>query len=229
MTVRDPPPGSGPTTRTCPGAPRQAQLGLLRLLKRAARFSGAPRGKGRQRRAGEGTRRRGSAEPPGRPPGAHSAGAGRRSPGGAVPAAPGATSRACRGAAAAAPVGAAVTGPRARSPGNTPRSSIPAFKETACCRTAQKWNRSVEGSFSCALALCSVKNKGTARKPSLNRTKIEPFSLNNTLFWHVCLFTSKLFVKCMVEFDLREVETSYLNCRSLLQESNIVSDESLVG
>jgi len=45
----------------------------------------------------------------------------------------------------------------------------------------------------------------------------------------MCLFTSKLFVKCMVEFGLREVKTSYLNFRSILQESNIVSDESLVG
>lgn len=85
------------------------------------------------------------------------------------------------------------------------------------------------GKLQCALALCSTKNKSTASKPSLNRTEIEPFSLNNTLFWHVCLFTSKLFVKCMMEFDLCEVKTSCLNSRSVLQESNIVSDESLVG
>lgn len=85
------------------------------------------------------------------------------------------------------------------------------------------------GKLQRALALCSTKNKSTASKPSLNRTEIEPFSLNNTLFWHVCLFTSKLFVKCMMGFDLCEVKTSCLNSRSVLQESNIVSDESLVG
>lgn len=85
------------------------------------------------------------------------------------------------------------------------------------------------GKLQRALALCSTKNKSTASKPSLNRTEIEPFSLNNTLFWHVCLFTSKLFVKCMVGFDLCKVKTSCLNSGSILQESNIVSDESLVG
>lgn len=112
---------------------------------------------------------------------------------------------------------------------NTSHSNTPGFKETSYCKNTLKCGRSVWGSFSCTLALYSTKNKSTARKPSLNRTEIEPFSLNNTLFWHMCLFTSKLFVKCMVEFDPREVKTSYLNCRSLLQESNIVSDESLVG
>lgn len=43
----------------------------------------------------------------------------------------------------------------------------------------------------------------------------------------VCLLQS--FVKCMVGFDLCEEKTSCLNSRSVLQESNIVSDESLVG
>lgn len=107
--------------------------------------------------------------------------------------------------------------------------NITGFKETVYCINPQKWDRSVSGSLSCALPLCRTKNKSAARKPALNRTKIELFSVNNTLFWHVCLFTSKLFVKCTVEVGLREVKTSYLNFGSVLQESNIVSDESLVG
>lgn len=107
--------------------------------------------------------------------------------------------------------------------------NITGFKETVYCINPQKWGRSVSVSFSCALPLCRTKNKSAARKSALNRTKIELFSLNNTLFWHVCLFTSKLFVKCTVEVGLREAKTSYLNFGSVLQESNIVSDESLVG